>query len=350
MSDAQAPRPDFDDFYLASRRRLVLADLRADRRPRGGPQRGRATRSWPPGTTGARSRRLPDPEEWVRPRAWAMAQRRHVARLWHREKGHQRRAEGGARRPAPPARPAAQGAAAGPPRRLRPARHRPRAGRERGRGSRTSSTAATASFCKETGRPADGVLAADRVARPRSPRRPHSPRRRRSREPAAVAGGCTPSAGSSCSLALTLLGGLFVVRGGVEKPAAAGGSRAGAEAGHRGDAARACRRCGSSRPASPWRAGRHLGQHLRHRHQHRVPGRPLRRPTWAGHASSASSPPAGKPRRARTCRPSRSRAPRQAAAAAYRTTLGWFAGCSRGAAAAAQRLPGARARRDRRRC
>ena len=31
--------------------------------------------------------RLPDPEEWVRPRAWAMAQRRHVARLWHREKG-----------------------------------------------------------------------------------------------------------------------------------------------------------------------------------------------------------------------------------------------------------------------
>ena len=31
--------------------------------------------------------RLPDPEEWVRPRAWAMAQRRHVARIWHREKG-----------------------------------------------------------------------------------------------------------------------------------------------------------------------------------------------------------------------------------------------------------------------
>ena len=35
--------------------------------------------------------RLPDPEEWVRPRAWAMAQRRHVARIWHREKGLERR-------------------------------------------------------------------------------------------------------------------------------------------------------------------------------------------------------------------------------------------------------------------
>lgn len=30
--------------------------------------------------------RLPDPESWVRPHAWAQAQRRHTARIWHRDK------------------------------------------------------------------------------------------------------------------------------------------------------------------------------------------------------------------------------------------------------------------------
>lgn len=30
--------------------------------------------------------RLPDPEAWVRPHAWAQAQRRHTARIWHRDK------------------------------------------------------------------------------------------------------------------------------------------------------------------------------------------------------------------------------------------------------------------------
>jgi DNA-directed RNA polymerase specialized sigma24 family protein len=30
---------------------------------------------------------LPDPEAWVRPRAWNTAQRRHTARIWHRSKG-----------------------------------------------------------------------------------------------------------------------------------------------------------------------------------------------------------------------------------------------------------------------
>src|SRR5680860_174462 len=78
--------PDFDQFYLASRRRLVLeayaltGDLSAARsavRDAFVPAR----QHW------GRVGRLSDPEEWVRPRAWAMAQRRHVARLWHREKG-----------------------------------------------------------------------------------------------------------------------------------------------------------------------------------------------------------------------------------------------------------------------
>lgn len=30
--------------------------------------------------------RLPEPEAWVRPHAWAQAQRRHTARIWHRDK------------------------------------------------------------------------------------------------------------------------------------------------------------------------------------------------------------------------------------------------------------------------
>src|SRR3954452_16616634 len=78
--------PDFDDFYLTSRRRLVLSayaltgDLAASRNAVADAFVA-ARHHWP------KVGRLPDPEEWVRPRAWAMAQRRHVARLWHREKG-----------------------------------------------------------------------------------------------------------------------------------------------------------------------------------------------------------------------------------------------------------------------
>ena len=78
--------PDFDDFYLTSRRRLVLSayaltgDLSAARNAVGDAFVA-ARHHW------RKVGRLPDPEEWVRPRAWAMAQRRHVARLWHREKG-----------------------------------------------------------------------------------------------------------------------------------------------------------------------------------------------------------------------------------------------------------------------
>ncbi len=77
---------DFDGFYLASRRRLVLeayaltGDLSA---ARSAVRDGfvAASHHW------GKVSRLRDPEEWVRPRAWAMAQRRSVARLWHREKG-----------------------------------------------------------------------------------------------------------------------------------------------------------------------------------------------------------------------------------------------------------------------
>src|SRR6476619_987476 len=77
---------DFDTCYLASRRRLVLSsyaltgDLAAARGAVGEAFVA-ARQHW------RKVGRLPDPEEWVRTRAWAMAQRRHVGRIWHREKG-----------------------------------------------------------------------------------------------------------------------------------------------------------------------------------------------------------------------------------------------------------------------
>lgn len=77
---------EFEEFYLATRRRLVLqtyaltGDLAA---ARAAVREAfvAASHHW------RKVGRLPEPEEWVRPRAWAMAQRRHVARIWHREKG-----------------------------------------------------------------------------------------------------------------------------------------------------------------------------------------------------------------------------------------------------------------------
>jgi DNA-directed RNA polymerase specialized sigma24 family protein len=86
VSPVTEPRPDFDTFYLASRRRLVLeayaltGDLAAARSAVADAFVA-ARHHW------RKVSRQADPEEWVRPRAWAMAQRRHVGRIWHRERG-----------------------------------------------------------------------------------------------------------------------------------------------------------------------------------------------------------------------------------------------------------------------
>ncbi|RNM17172.1 hypothetical protein [Nocardioides pocheonensis] len=76
---------EFDEFYVTTRRRLVhqtfavTGDLGASRT---------AVRD---AYVAARHHwnkvgRLADPEQWVRPRAWSIAQRRHSARPWHKEK------------------------------------------------------------------------------------------------------------------------------------------------------------------------------------------------------------------------------------------------------------------------
>lgn len=76
---------EFDEFYVNSRRRLVLQTfaLTGDL--------GAARVAVRDGYVAARHHwvkvgRLADPEAWVRPRAWSTAQRRHTVRPWHRER------------------------------------------------------------------------------------------------------------------------------------------------------------------------------------------------------------------------------------------------------------------------
>jgi len=76
---------EFDEFYLDSRRRLVhqtfavTGDLGASRTAVRDAYVA-ARHHW------TKVGKMVDPEQWVRPRAWAIAQRRHTARPWHKEK------------------------------------------------------------------------------------------------------------------------------------------------------------------------------------------------------------------------------------------------------------------------
>jgi DNA-directed RNA polymerase specialized sigma24 family protein len=77
---------EFDAFYKDARARLLLqtyaltGDLPASRAA----VRDSFVVAW---HHWRKISRLDDPESWARPHAWAHAQRRHTARLWHREKG-----------------------------------------------------------------------------------------------------------------------------------------------------------------------------------------------------------------------------------------------------------------------
>ncbi|TIC84313.1 hypothetical protein [Nocardioides sp. GY 10127] len=76
---------DFDDLYAEARERLLLqayaltGDLRASR----GAVRETFVSAWQHWRQATRGS---DPEAWVRPRAWALAHRRHTTHVWHREK------------------------------------------------------------------------------------------------------------------------------------------------------------------------------------------------------------------------------------------------------------------------
>jgi DNA-directed RNA polymerase specialized sigma24 family protein len=81
MSDAER----FDAFYAGARDRVLVqafaltGDLPASR----GAVRDAFIAAW---HHWAKVRRLEDPEGWVRPHAWTHAQRRHTARIWHRDR------------------------------------------------------------------------------------------------------------------------------------------------------------------------------------------------------------------------------------------------------------------------
>jgi DNA-directed RNA polymerase specialized sigma24 family protein len=76
---------EFDEFYVDTRRRLVLqtfaltGDVTASRTAVRDAYVA-ARHHW------TKVGRMDDPEQWVRPRAWTIAQRRHSARRWHKEK------------------------------------------------------------------------------------------------------------------------------------------------------------------------------------------------------------------------------------------------------------------------
>ena len=76
----------YDSFYRATRRQLLhqafalTGDLPAAQSAVRDAYVG-AWQHW------RKVRRLEDPLDWVRPRAWQLAQRRHTARIWHRNKG-----------------------------------------------------------------------------------------------------------------------------------------------------------------------------------------------------------------------------------------------------------------------
>ncbi len=321
-----SPAPEFDEFYLASRRRILLetyaltGDLSA------------ATSAVRDAFTASRHRwrkvgRLRDPEEWVRPRAWAIAQRRHVARLWHREKG----------------------LSAEQKRVLDALHHLPdqqrriillthlagltaaAVGRELGETTARVEgqlSEATRSFSRDTDCPPDGVLTAIEVLATvaEAATLPASPvihrsgaRRRRVHAVASVV----------VLLALTLLGGLFVVRGGVTEPAAASKSAP------RKNPVTAkmlleLPEVQSLAPKETWRvlntSDNTQGSGINTVCQDTRFADPQGQGTFVRTFAAPGRKP-GETRRnyLQTVEISRSA---QAAAAAYKTTLGWFAGCN----------------------
>lgn len=81
-----AREASYDSFYRATRRQLLhqafalTGDLPAAQAAVRDAYVG-AWQHW------RKVSRLDDPLDWVRPRAWQLAQRRHTARIWHRNKG-----------------------------------------------------------------------------------------------------------------------------------------------------------------------------------------------------------------------------------------------------------------------
>lgn len=81
-----AREESFDSFYRATRRALLhqALALTGDLPAAQSAVRDAYIDAW---QHWRKVSRLDDPLDWVRPRAWQLAQRRHTARIWHRNKG-----------------------------------------------------------------------------------------------------------------------------------------------------------------------------------------------------------------------------------------------------------------------
>ena len=316
--------PDFDDFYFASRRRLVLSayaltgDLAAART---GVEHAfvAARHHW------RKVHRLHDPEEWVRPRAWATAQRRHVARLWHREKGISTEQKAVLD---------ALHHLSDQPRKVLLLAHLAALspsdiGRELGETTARVEdrlAAATESFCRETGAPQDGVRAAieslapiaEAAALPGSTVLHRAGQRRRVLHTVG---------GTAVLLALTLLGGFFVA-GGSDERAAAGGTRSVDARPVTEKMLLTLPQLGRLAPGRPWQlvgtSDNTSGTGINSVCQATRFADPRGKGTLV---RKFSTTPAPRVRRTvvETVEISRST---KASQAAYRTTLGWFAGCT----------------------
>ncbi len=316
--------PEFDEFYLASRRRLVLqayvltGDLAAARAAVRDAYVA-ARHHW------RKVSRRADPEEWVRPRAWAMAQRRHVARLWHREKGltaEQKAVLDGVHSLPDQQRKALLLAHLA-------ALTAPDIGRELGETLAKVEellTTAAESFCAATDSPPDRIResleslapVAEATPLPRSPVIHRSGRRRRRLH---------AFAGTALLLGGTLLGGMFVVHGDLSATASASG-RDGAHPGKPLNRAMllSLAQVTALSDGEPWQlvstSDNTDGTGINSVCQKTRFADPDGAGTFVRRFVAA-----GKPQRTyvQTVEVSRSE---KASAAAYETTLGWFAGCS----------------------
>lgn len=312
--------PGFDDVYLAGRGRLVLETyaLTGDLSAAQGAVRGAfvaARQRW------RRVGRLPDPEQWVRSRAWAVAQRRRRAPLRQRQ----------------PDLDEALGSV------LEALQHLGDQQRKvllltQLAGQPTEAVArelrtdpvrveqlldeAIASFCHHSSTPTDGVAAALRSLAPLAeaatlppPAQIHRRGRRRR--------GLRAAAGVAVLLVLTLLGGFLVLRGGAEEPAAA--ARAGTRARPVTAAMLLHQAQVQQLSDQRWRllatTDNTQGTGINSLCQDARFADPLGRGTFVRTYATSDDP---RRRLVQTLEISRSA---RAAASAYRTTLGWFAGC-----------------------
>jgi DNA-directed RNA polymerase specialized sigma24 family protein len=89
LTDEGDPMPQeesFDSFYGSTRRQVLLQAfaLTGDLPAAQSAVRDAYVGAW---QHWGKVSRLDDPSDWVRPRAWQLAQRRHTTRIWHRNKG-----------------------------------------------------------------------------------------------------------------------------------------------------------------------------------------------------------------------------------------------------------------------